>query len=143
MVAINPHLNFNGDTKEAFDFYKSIFGGEFTAVMCYGEMPGCDGMPVTEADKEKIMHIALPIGDGNILMAADTIESMGQVTAGNNFSISVSTENREEADKLFGGLSGGGEVEMPLADAFWGDYFGMLTDKFGIQWMVNCNSNSK
>jgi len=95
---------------------------------------------VVERDKGKIMHIALPIGNGGLLMATDFIESMGQnLVEGNNYSISISAESREEADRLFGGLSNDGKVEMPLADAFWGDYFGMLQDKFGVRWMVSYN----
>ena len=138
MATINPYLNFNGNTEEVFNFYKSVFGGEFAAVMRFGEAPGCDGMPVAEHEKNKIMHIALPIGDGNILMATDGLESMGQnFTKGDNFSIAIGAESREEADKLFNGLAEDGKVEMPLADAFWGDYFGMLQDKFGVQWMVS------
>ncbi len=147
MTTINPYLNFNGNTEEAFNFYKSVFGGEFATVMRFGDIPQSEGneaMKVADNERDKIMHIALPIGNGDVLMATDALESMGQkLTEGNNFSISVSTENREEADKLFDGLSAGGKVTMPLADAFWGDYFGMLTDKFGIQWMVSydCNRN--
>ena len=142
MATINPYLNFNGNTEEAFNFYKSVFGGEFAVVMRFGDAPGCEGIPVAESDKGKIMHIALPIGNGDLLMATDALESMGQsLTRGNNFSISISAESREEADKLFGGLSDDGKVEMPLADAFWGDYFGMLQDKFGIRWMVSYNEN--
>lgn len=138
MAKINPYLNFNGNTEEAFNFYKSVFGGEFAAVMRFGETPGCDEMPIAENEKDKIMHIALPIGNGNILMATDMLESMGQkLNEGNNFSISIDTESREEAEKLFGGLSDGGKVEMPLGDAFWGAYFGMCADKFGIRWMIN------
>lgn len=144
MANINPYLNFNGNTEEAFNFYKSVFGGEFATVMRFGDTPGCDEMPIAEADKEKIMHIALPIGNGDVLMATDALESMGQkLTEGNNFSISISVDSKEEADKLFNGLSEGGKVEMPLADAFWGAYFGMFQDKFGIRWMVNYDHNSK
>jgi PhnB protein len=140
MATINPYLNFNGNTEEAFNFYKSVFGGEFAAVMRFGDAPPCDEMPVAETDKDKIMHIALPIGDGNLLMATDMLDSMGQtLIEGNNYSISINAESRAEADKLFSGLSTGGKVEMPLADAFWGDYFGMLQDKFGVRWMVSYN----
>jgi PhnB protein len=139
MAGINPYLTFNGNTEEVFNFYKSIFGGDFAAVMHYGDAPSCDEMPIAESDKDKIMHIALPIG-GNVLMASDAIKSMGQkLTEADNFSISINTDTKEEADKIFGGLADGGKVEMPLADAFWGDYFGMLRDRFGIQWMVNYN----
>jgi PhnB protein len=139
MATINPYLNFQGTTEEAFNFYKSIFGGEFAALMRFGDAPGCDEMPIADADKEKIMHIALPIGTkGDVLMATDMLDSMGQtLSAGNNFSVSYSAESRAEADRVFGGLANGGKIEMPLADAFWGAYFGMVTDRFGVRWMVN------
>ncbi len=148
MAKINPYLNFNGNTEEAFNFYKSVFGGEFAMVMRFGEMPGCDEMPedkqISEGDKSKIMHIALPIGKDNVLMATDAIDSMGQkLTEGNNFSISISTDSKEEAENLFNALAEGGTVTMPLADTFWGAYFGMLKDKFGIQWMVDHESHQK
>ena len=143
MAQINPYLNFEGNTEEAFNFYKSVFGGEFTALMRFGEMPGCDETPITDGDKDKIMHIALPIGD-SILMGTDALESMGQkLEAGNNFSISINAASKEEADKFFSGLSDGGKIGMPLADAFWGAYFGMTSDKFGIQWMVNYDYDQK
>jgi PhnB protein len=140
MKAINPYINFNGNTEEAFNFYKSVFGGEFAALMRFGEMPGCDemsGNKMSDEDKSKIMHIALPIGEG-VLMATDTLESMGQkLTDGNNFSISINAESKEEANRVFNGLSDGGAVEMPLGDTFWGVYFGMTHDKFGVRWLVN------
>ena len=143
MATINPYLNFNGNTEDAFNFYKSVFGGEFAAVMRFGDVSkteACEGMKVAEHELDKIMHIALPIGKDNVLMATDGLESMGQnFRVGDNFSISISAESRREADELFTRLSEGGKVEMPLADAFWGDYFGMLQDKFGIQWMVSYN----
>lgn len=140
MATINPYLNFNGNTEEAFNFYKSIFGGEFTAVMRFDEMPACEEITLSDADKGKIMHIALPIGNKNVLMATDTLESMGQtLIEGNNYSIAISPESRQEADKLFNGLAEDGKAEMPMADAFWGDYFGMCTDKFGVRWMVSYN----
>ena len=139
MAGINPYLTFNGNTEEVFNFYKSIFGGEFAAVMHYGDAPGCDEMPIAETDKDKIMHIALPIGD-SVLMASDAIKTNGQeLREADNFSIAVSPDSKDEADRIFGGLANGGTVEMPLADAFWGDYFGMLRDRFGIQWMVSYN----
>lgn len=144
MATINPYIHFNGSTEEAFNFYKSIFGGEFAAVMRYKDVPqaeGCDGMQLAENDLEKICHIALPLGNGNVLMANDVLESMGKVSEINNFTLSVSAESREDADKLFNGLSDGGKVEMPLADAFWGSYFGMAQDKFGIRWMVSHEYN--
>ncbi len=139
MTRINPYLTFNGNTKEVFDFYKSIFGGEFAEMMRYGDVPSSNEMPIADGDKDKIMHIALPIGS-NVLMGGDAIKTNGQkLTEADNFSIAVSPDSREEADRIFGGLADGGTVEMPLADAFWGDYFGMLRDRFGIQWMVSYN----
>lgn len=141
MATINSYLNFNGNAEEVFNFYKLIFGGEFAMVTRYGEMPGCDEMPeggkLSESDKSKIMHIALPIGKSDILMGSDIPDSMGQLKQGDNFSISISADSKEEADKLFNGLAEDGKVEMPLADTFWGAYFGMCADKFGIQWMVS------
>ena len=143
MANINPYLNFAGNTEEVFNFYKSVFGGEFATVMRFGEMPGCDEMQIADGDKEKIMHIALPIGD-SVLMATDAIESMGQkLEAGNNFSLSINAASKEEADKLFSGLADGGKIEMPLADCFWGAYFGMTEDKFGVRWMINFDYNEK
>ena len=141
MAKINPYLDFNGNAEEAFNFYKSVFGGEFAMVMRWKDMPKSEGseeMKLAEGDGEKIMHIALPIGNDNVLMASDALESMGhQRIVGTNFSISVSTESKEEMEVLFAGISEGGTITMPLADTFWGAYFGMLTDKFGIQWLFN------
>ncbi|HEX8251124.1 MAG TPA: VOC family protein [Pyrinomonadaceae bacterium] len=146
MATINPYIHFDGNTEEAFNFYKSVFGGEFAALMRYKDVSqaeGCDGMQVAENDLEKIMHITLPFGNGNVLMANDVLESMGQVSEVNNFSLAASAESREDADKLFNELSDGGKVEMPLADAFWGAYFGMTHDKFGVRWMVSYDDNQK
>jgi PhnB protein len=140
MTAVNPYLNFNGNTEEAFNFYKSVFGGEFLAVMRFKDNPQCG--EISEADKERIMHIALSIGNGNILMATDSLESLGQkLTVGNNFYICLSPDTKEEADRLFNGLSDGGKIEMPIQDMFWGAYWGSFTDKFGVQWMVNYEKN--
>ncbi|MBF9255717.1 VOC family protein [Pontibacter sp. 172403-2] len=136
MATLNPYLNFKGTTEEAFNFYKSVFGGEFIALQRFKDTPEAARVPAEEQDK--IMHISLPIGQGNILMGTDALESMGHtLTVGNNFSLSVSAESKAEADKLFQGLAAGGQVTMPLQDTFWGDYFGMITDKFGIHWMVS------
>jgi PhnB protein len=136
MASINPYLNFPGNTEEAFNFYKSVFGGEFLALQRFQDTPHSGD--VSEADKNKIMHISLPIGKGNLLMATDALEAFGQkVIVGNNIHIAIQPESREEADRLFNGLSAGGEVEMPLQDVFWGAYFGSLRDKFGIHWMIN------
>lgn len=136
MPAVNTYLNFNGQTEEAFNFYKSVFGGEFMFIQRMKETPGGEKLPETE--KERIMHVALPIGNGNILMGSDILESHGhKLREGNNFYISVMTDSEAEADELFGKLSSGGQVSMPLAKMFWGDYFGSFTDKFGIQWMIS------
>ncbi len=136
MATINPYLNFMGNTEEAFNFYRSVFGGEFAALMRFKDTPEAQRVPA--AEQEKIMHIALPIGHGNMLMATDALESMGHtLTPGNNMSISISTDSETEADKLFNGLAAGGQVTVPLERSFWGDYFGMLNDKYGVQWMVS------
>ncbi|SOD93271.1 VOC family protein [Spirosoma fluviale] len=136
MALINPHINFNGNAEEAFTFYKSVFGGEFAMIMRFKDLSGPDFL-VAENEANKIMHIALPIGQ-NILMGNDIPESMGRVDENENRSkISISAESREEADNLFGELSAGGAVEMPISDSPWGSYFGMFRDKFGIEWMVD------
>lgn len=141
MATINPYLDFNGKAEEAFNFYKSVFGGEFASVMRWKDMAGaegCEEVKLAESELEKIMHIALPIGDKTILMASDGIEASGlQHIPGNNFSIAVGADSKEELKKLFNGMAEGGTVTMPLADTFWGAYFGMCTDKFGIQWLFN------
>lgn len=135
MITINPYLNYPGTTEEAFNFYKSIFGGEFTAVQRFKDMPDADNL--SAEDKEKIMHIELPIGKGVVIMATDALESMGQsFTMGNNFFLAISAESEEEADRFYNALSAGGEQTMPMQKMFWGDYFGTLTDKFGLQWMI-------
>ena len=136
MATINPHINFNGNAEEAFNFYKSVFGGEFATIVRLKDLSSPE-FPVAENDANKIMHIALPIGK-NMLMANDVPESMGRVNENENRSkIAISAESREEADKLFNGLSAGGTVEMPMDDSPWNSYFGMFRDKFGIEWMVD------
>lgn len=133
MPSINPYLNFPGNTEEAFNFYKSVFGGEFIMLQRFGETPN-----VPSNLKDKIMHVSLPIGKGNILMGTDSCEEMGfKLTQGNNFFICLDADSREQADKLFNALAEGGKVEAPLQDMFWGAYWGSLKDKFGIQWMLN------
>jgi len=140
MALINPHINFNGNAEEAFTFYKSVFGGEFAKIIRFKELASAE-FPIAEKEENKIMHIALPIGK-NVLMANDVPESMGQVSENENRSkISVTAESREEADKLFSGLSAGGNVEVPIDDSPWGSYFGMFRDKFGIEWMVDFDPN--
>jgi PhnB protein len=135
MATINPWINFNGNAEEAFNFYKSVFGGEFAKISRLKDLSSPE-FPVAENDANKIMQITLPIGK-NFLIANDVPESMGQVNENENRSkISVGTESRQEADRLFNGLSAGGKVEMPIADSPWGAYFGMFRDKFGIEWVV-------
>lgn len=136
MKSFNPYLNFNGNTEEAFSFYKSVFGGEFAMLMRFRDVQGNDNLP--DEIKDKIMHIALPIGNDTMLMATDSIESLGQkLVQGNNHYFMLSTDSKEEADDLFAKLSVNGSIEMPPQDTFWGDYYGSLTDQFGIQWMIN------
>jgi PhnB protein len=140
MALINPNINFNGNAEEAFTFYKSIFGGEFSKIMRFKDLSSPD-FPVAEKEANKIMHIALPIGK-NILMANDVPEIMGRTNENENRSkISISAESKEEADKLFNGLSEGGQIEMPIAESPWGSYFGMFRDKYGIEWMVDFDPN--
>ena len=137
MATINPHINFNGNAEEAFNFYKSVFGGEFAMIMRFKDLPSPE-YPVAENDANKIMHIALPIGKSSMLMANDVPEFMGRTNENENRSkIVITAESKEEADKLFNGLSKGGKVEMPIADSPWGSYFGMFRDKYGIEWMVD------
>lgn len=138
MTSLNPYINFKGNTEEAFNFYKSVFGGNFAAINRFGEMPPMEGAPpVPEAAKNKIMHISLPVGT-SMLLGSDAIEGFGPpIKEGNNFYISINTDSKEQADKYFNGLAAGGKVEMPITDAFWGSYFGMLEDKFGKKWMIS------
>lgn len=136
MATMNPYLNFDGNAEEAFNFYKSVIGGEFSNVQKFKDMPGSEKMSAD--DGNKIMHIALPLSDGHILMASDTIESMGhKLIVGNNVYINLSPDSEEEADRLFNGLSSGGKVEMALQKTFWGAYYGSFADKYGVQWMIN------
>lgn len=137
MAIFNSYLNFNGTTEEAFRFYQSVIGGEFLTLERFSDTP--EAHRLRPEDREKIMHISLSLGNGNILMGTDALESMGHpLTVGNNFYLSIHGENREESDRLFDGLSAGGAIAVPLGHASWGAYFGMFTDKFGIQWMVHC-----
>ena len=136
MALINPHINFNGNAEEAFNFYKSVFGGEFTKIMRFKDLSSPE-FPIAENDANKIMHIELPIGQ-NFLMANDVPEFMGKTNENENRSkIFIHTESREEADKIFNGLSAGGTIEGPIGDSPWGTYFGMFRDKYGIEWIVN------
>jgi PhnB protein len=142
MTTINPYLNFDGKTEAAFNFYKSVFGGEFEVFQRMKEAPSTENF--TEEEKKRVMHVSLPLGNGFVLMASDIIPSAGhKITEGTNFSISVSPESREDATRIFNALAAGGTIGMPLADMFWGAYYGMCTDKFGIQWMVNYSTPKK
>ena len=137
MAVINPHINFNGNAEEAFTFYKSVFGGEFANVMRFKDLASAE-FPVAKHEENKIMHIALPIGQCNMLMANDVPEIMGKTNENENRSkIVITAESKEEADRLFNGLSAGGQIEMPITDSPWGSYFGMFRDKYGIEWMVD------
>lgn len=136
MALINPHINFNGNAEEAFNFYRSVFGGEFTTIMRFKDLAN-DEFQVSEKEAKKIMHIALPIGQ-NTLMGNDVPDILGQVNENENRSkICISAASREEADKLFRGLSTEGQIEIPISDSPWGSYFGMFRDKYGIEWMVD------
>lgn len=136
-MKVNIYLNFPGNAAEAFEFYRSVFGGELSSHVRFRDMP-MEGVDIPEADQDKAMHIALPIGGDDTLMASDALESLGQtLEVGNNAYVSVHPDTREDADRIFAGLTTGGEVEMPIADQAWGDYYGACTDKYGVHWMVN------
>lgn len=136
---MHPYLNFDGKAEEAFNFYKSVFGGEFSFFSKMGDAP--ESEKLTEEERNRVMHVALPINEHTILMASDCVPSAGHVLKeGNNMYIHLAAESREDADRLFNSLSAGGTIEMPMEDMFWGDYFGSFKDKFGIQWMVNFGS---
>ena len=137
MIKVNVYLNFDGSTEEAFKFYRTVFGGDFSSLVRFKEMP-MGGMKISQKEEDKIMHMGLPIGPDHILMASDTLESLGQkVVKGNNVYISLHPDSKEEADRIFKALSAGGRMEMPIADQPWGDYYGSFWDKFGVGWMVN------
>ena len=136
MALLNPHINFNGNAEEAFTFYKSVFGGEFSKIIRFKDIAGPE-FPVAAKEENKIMHIALPVGKSNMLMANDVPESMGRTNENENRSkIVITAETKEEADKLFNGLSAGGQIEGPIGDSPWGSYFGCFRDKYGIEWIV-------
>jgi PhnB protein len=137
MPTVNPYLTFNGNCEEAFNFYKSVFGGEFLRVNRFKDMPPMPGgQEMPDSAKEKIMHISLPIGKETILMGSDGNPMMGKVTIGQQMSLSLSADSKKEADKIFNSLAAEGKVTLPIADMFWGSYFGMLIDKYGFTWMV-------
>ena len=135
MLTLNPYLNFAGNTEEAFTFYRSVFGGDFTRLQRFKDTPEAGKVP--EEEQDMLMHVSLPVGKVNTMMATDARESIGQkLNVGNNIYLLLESESKEEAQKVFNGLSAGAKITMPLQDTFWGAYFGMLTDRFGIQWMV-------
>jgi PhnB protein len=138
MAIVNTYLTFNGNCEEAFNFYKSVFGGEFGYIGRFKDMPPGEGGKLNPADAERIMHVSLPISKETSLMGSDTGGDWASgYLQGNNFSMSITAKDNKEADKLFNGLSAGGKVTMPLSQTFWSKYFGMLTDKFGISWMIS------
>ncbi len=143
MPSINPYLTFLGNCEEAFGHYKSVFKQEFTYVGRFADMPPQEGHAMPEEDMNKIMHISLPIGNGTTLMGSDTGgEWASKTVVGNNISISINADSKDQADELFTGLSDGGATTMPMNKTFWGDYFGMCTDRFGINWMISFNEQS-
>lgn len=141
MAQVNPYLVFNGNCEEAFLFYQSVFGGEFPYMGKFKDMPTDENCPpISEEEADRVMHVSLPIGD-TVLMGSDSTAQSGAVTVGNNISVSINTASRAEADTIFNGLAAGGNAFMPMTNTFWGAYFGMLVDKFGINWMVNFDEN--
>jgi PhnB protein len=138
MRSVNPYINFSGECEAAFNFYKSVFGGEFQMISRYKDMPPTEGQPEMSVDGDLIMHVSLPISAQSVLMGSDVGGEWSRHTVqGNNIQLSVNAESQEDADRIFSGLGADGQVKMPLEKTFWGAYFGMLTDKFGINWMVN------
>lgn len=139
MTKLNPYLTFKGNCEEAFNFYKSIFGGEFQFIGRYRDVPEKDRSTFPSEGDEKIMHVSLPINEETILMGCDSLEAYGQATEfGNNISLSLTPDSKLEADRLFNGLSAGGQIKMTMNETFWGAYFGVFTDKFGVPWIINC-----
>jgi len=141
MTTVNVYLTFNGNCRTAFEFYKSVFGGDFQYVGTFSEIPEQEGMPsIPDEMKDQIMHISLPISKETILMGSDAGGDWApKLIMGNNFSVSVLTDDKQEAERVFNALAEGGNITMPLSNQFWGAYYGMLTDKYGINWMVNCD----
>lgn len=138
MPIANVYLTFDGECEEAFELYRSVFGGSYASMGRFGEMPPDPEYRVDEAHRDRIMHVTLPIGGDTILMGSDTMPGTGpEMIRGTNFSISIAADSRDEADRMFAALAEGGAVIMPQADTFWNSYFGMCRDRFGIQWMVD------
>ena len=142
MTTVNIYMTFDGNCREAFDFYKSVFGGEFAYIGTFADMPPREGMPpVPESEKDRIMHVSLPVSKETALMGSDSSEIFEHVTVvGDNISVSVNTDSMEEAERIFIGLSAGGKIIMPLEKTFWGAYYGLLRDKFDINWMINAEA---
>lgn len=138
MSALNPYLHFNGNAEEAFNFYKSVFGGDFVMIMRFKDAP--PEYPCDKEEEENIMHVSLPIGS-SVLMGSDVPKKYGTVNVGTSFNISVNADSKEDADRIFNGLSVGGQVTMPMANTFWGSYFGMLKDKFDTSWMISYDTS--
>ena len=142
-MKIHPYLNFDHRTEEAFRFYEKALGGKLTEIHRFGSMPPQDGFELTAEQKNLVLHVGLELPDGQMIMASDMIAGMGPTRVeGNNISISVHPATRQEADRVFHALAEGGTITMPIADQFWGDYFGSLTDRFGVNWMVNFSAAS-
>jgi PhnB protein len=143
-MKIHAYLNFEDKTEEAFRFYEKVLGGKLTEIYRFGIMPPQEGFELTAEQKNRVMHVALQLPDGQMIMGSDMLPGMGpKRVEGNNFSMSVHPTSRQEADRIFGALAEGGTVMMPMADQFWGDYFGSLTDRFGVNWMVNYTDPAK
>jgi len=136
-MKLNTYLNFAGNAEEAFNFYRSVFGGQFRSITRYKEMP-MPGVSIPNKDEDKLMHIALPVGKDDVLMASDVLESLGfKLILGNNVTVSIFPDSKEEADRIFRALSAGGKIDMPIGNQPWSDYYGGFTDKFGVRWMVD------
>jgi len=144
MTKVNVYMTFNGNCEEAFSFYRSVFGGEFLFLGRFKDVPAADRQAFHLENDEKIMHVSLPISKETILMGCDTTEPNGQgIVFGNNISLSIDTDTREEASRIFNELSVGGQIKMAMNQTFWGSYFGVLADRFGINWLVSCDSKEK
>ena len=144
MATINPYLTFHGNCEEAFNYYKSVFGGEFSSLNRFSEMPAQEGMTIPKASRDKIMHISLPISEAIILMGCDTGGEWATDTIiGNNITLAITADSKDQADQFFKSLSDGGKKTMPMDKTFWGEYFGMCSDKFDIHWMISFRENEK
>lgn len=136
-MILNPYLTFPRNCEEAFNYYKTVFGGDFAYLGRFGDMPPQEDFQVPEEDRNLIMHVSLPLGENQVLMGSDQGDKRGELTMGDNVSLSVTAESKERAQEIFAKLADGGQITMPLQDTFWGDYFGMCTDKFGVHWMLS------